>query len=329
MGFLRGRDRTTAAGEVIVDGAEFVPGDEVTGRVSGRGLPPGTRGTVELVQETSFAAEPSETFSFATDLVGADASGSVEQPFVFTIPSNAAPSSPLGAAHEWWVVADLGVYGVRYVRSPPLTVLAPREAFLDVLDRTAELSREDWPVSPGVDLDVRDRCVRCGDTLSGRLLVTPEKDTTARKLSVSLEVFIHKGAATYQTSEALVGRYSEESLNAAAVALQAGGSVPPAVQGALYWRMGLGFFSDIPVHSVELGRDLDLTAGRQHEFSFSFEIPPYAPPTSWEDPQRLGRRGRGFELYPMTFWRLKGGVKKGRLSGWEHTAVAIHVYNAP
>ncbi|MDQ3647722.1 MAG: hypothetical protein M3433_03910 [Actinomycetota bacterium] len=333
MGFLRGRDSTTVAGQVIVDGAEFVLGDEVTGRVSLRDLPPHTHATLELGQERWFYPEEEwqgshhkEFFSFATDLLEADASGSVEEPFVLAIPPNAPPSSPLAAAIEWRVVADLEAPGAR-VESPPFTVLAPRDAFLDVLDRTAELSRHDWPVSPGVDLDVGDGCVRCGDTLSGRLLVTPEEDTRARQLAVRLDVFVDGWADSDRTEQALVGRYSEESLAAGAEALAAGASVAPEVSAAVAAHTGTGYLSCIG--SVELGRDLDLAAGRQHEFPFSLEIPAYAPPTIWEDPQRRGRRAKDFdELYPTTFWNLKGGVKKGRFSGWKHTTVAIHVYNA-
>ena len=299
MRLRRGRDTPTVAGQVVVDSAEFVLGDEVTGRVTLRNLPPETHGTVKLGQLRMFetqasggeafegwANEASDFFSVATAPLSSDASGSVEASFALAIPPNAPPSVPTDI--EWRVVADLDTPGA-YVESPMINVLAPRDAFLEVLDRTAELSPHDWSISPEVDVDVGDGCVRCGDTLLGRLVVTPDKDIKARELSVSLH-----GHFDPLGRDERIARFDQ---------------------------------------SLELGRDVDLAAGRRHEFPFSIKIPDDAIPTIWEDPQTrrpwLDRKYDDHQLYPTMFWHLRGLVAKGRVFGWKQASVAIHVYNAP
>lgn len=189
---------------------------------------------------------------------------------------------------DWRVVADLEAEDA-YVESQTFAVLAPREAFLHMLGLNGDRSPRDLVASPEVELDVGDGCFRCGGTLSGRLLVTPEKDSKARKLSVKLEA-----------------------------------EFGPHTPTDRLWDFD---------QTLELGKNVELAAGRQHEFPFSFRVPDDAPPTIWEDPRTrsnwLDRRYEDNELCPTTRWSLAGSMVKGRVFGWENTHTSIHLYNAP
>jgi hypothetical protein len=303
MKLRRGTDTPTVAGEVVVEGTEFLLGDEVRGRVSLRGLPPQTQGTAKLGQLRQFESATggvdfesggagnqslgsSDFFTVASAPISSDASGAVEQAFTFTIPRDAPPSSVMGI--DWLVVADLEAEDA-YIESQTFAVLAQREAFLSMLGLKGDRSPEDMVVSPEVELDVGERCFRCGETLSGRLLVTPEKDLKARKLTARLEAEF----GPYTPTDRL-------------------------------WDFD---------QTLELGKNVELEAGRRHEFPFTFEIPDDAPPTIWEDPQArsewLDRSYDDDELCPTTRWTLTGSMQKGRVFGLEDTHTRIHLYNAP
>jgi hypothetical protein len=188
---MRGsRGAPDALGKIEVDRREYVPGESVEARVSVSGLLPDSDGRVMLVQERAtedtsgarlgapaITTLDTEVEGVAAADVWADATGSVNQRVVLRIPARSVPS--VGLEIQWRVVGVFAEGGV-IVKTPAFRVLAPRETFLGLLHPIPE-------EHPELRLEVGDRCVRCGDTLDGRLIFKPAKDTRVRDVSVQLE----------------------------------------------------------------------------------------------------------------------------------------------
>jgi hypothetical protein len=179
-----------APGKIEVDRREYMLGDSVEARVSTSGLTPLSQGRVVLGQARTTEVTSGarfETPAITTldreieEVAGADVSadetGSVNQRVVLQIPPRAVPS--VGLEIQWHVVGAFDEGGA-IVKSPAFRVLAPRETFQGLLHPMPD-------EHPELRLDVGDRCVRCGDTLDGRLVFTPAKDTRVRDVSVRLE----------------------------------------------------------------------------------------------------------------------------------------------
>jgi hypothetical protein len=185
----RRRGAPDAPGKIEVDRPEYALGDSVEAQVSVSGLTPLSPGTVVLGQARTTEASSGGQFgvpattTLDTEIeevaaadVSADAAGSVNQRVVLQIPSRAVPS--VGLEIQWHVVGGFDE-GRAIIKSPAFRVLAPREAFVDLLHPMPD-------EHPELRLDLGDRCVRCGDTLDGRLVFTPAKDTRVRDVWLRL-----------------------------------------------------------------------------------------------------------------------------------------------
>ena len=126
--------------------------------------------------ETATEALLTERVIAAARPSSAEAAGA-ESRVQLAIPVGAPPT--VEGAIGWSVRARMGS---RAEETADLIVRARREDFVDDLERvTSGLER-----SPEISLELADRSVRAGDSLSGAVVLAPEKQLKARTVSVAL-----------------------------------------------------------------------------------------------------------------------------------------------